>query len=60
MLSTRITIDATENDSADAAAPPVINTSNDDVATADRIYIDLDGVPTAAKGLTVTLAFQLP
>jgi hypothetical protein len=60
MLTTRITIDATENDSADAAAPPVINTSNDDVATADRIYIDLDGVPTAAKGLTVTLAFQLP
>jgi len=60
MLSTRITIDSAEFDSADAAAPPVINTSNDDVATADRIYIDLDGVPTAAKGLTVTLAFQLP
>jgi hypothetical protein len=60
MLTTRITIDSAENDSADAAAPPVINTSNDDVATADRIYIDLDGVPTAAKGLTVTLAFQLP
>jgi len=60
MLTTRITIDSAENDSADAAAPPVINTSNDDVVTADRIYIDLDGVPTAAKGLTVTLAFQLP
>lgn len=60
MLSTRISIDTSENDSTDATTPPVINTANDDVVTADRIYIDLDGVPTAAKGLTVTLAFQLP
>lgn len=60
MLSTRISIDATENDSRDATALPTINTANDDVLTKDRIYIDLDGVPTGAKGLSVTLQFQLP
>lgn len=60
MLTTRISIDSGENDSADAATAAAINASNDDVATADRIYIDLDGVPTTAKGLTVWLQFRLP
>lgn len=60
MLSTRISIDSGENDSGDAATPPAINASNDDVATKDRIYIDIDGVPTGAKGLNVELGFQLP
>lgn len=60
MLSTRISLDSGENDSADAATAAAINGSNDDVATADRIYIDLDGVPTTAKGLTVWLQFRLP
>lgn len=60
MLSTRISIDSGENDSADAATAAAINGSNDDVTTADRIYIDLDGVPTTAKGLTVWLQFRLP
>lgn len=57
MLSTRISIDSGENDSADATAAAVIDTSNDDVATADRIYFDLDGVPTGAKGLLIGLRF---
>lgn len=57
MLSTRVSIDSGENDSADATAAYAINTSNDDVATADRIYFDLDGVPTGGKGLVVELTF---
>lgn len=60
MLSTRIGIDSGENDSADGGTPPVIDTSNDDVATGDRIYIDLDGVPTGGKGLSVEMQFQMP
>lgn len=60
MLSTRISLDSAENDSADAASAAVINAANDDVATGDRIYIDLDGVPTTAKGLTVWMQYRLP
>lgn len=61
MLSTKITIDSTEVDSNTAATAAVINGSNDDVATADQIYIDIDAVQTTkAKGLSVTLVFQLP
>lgn len=60
MLSTRISIDSGENDSGDAGTPPAINSSNDDVATGDRIYFDQDGVPTGGKGLNVFLGFQLP
>lgn len=61
MLSTKITIDSTEVDSSTAAAAAAINGSNDDVATADQIHIDIDAVQTTkAKGLVVTLGFQLP
>lgn len=60
MLSTRISIDSGENDSADAGAPAVINASNDDVATGDRIYFDRDGIPTGGKGDVVWMQFQLP
>lgn len=61
MLSTKITIDSTELDTATAATAAVINTSNDDVATADQIHVDVDAVhTTAAKGLLVQLTFQLP
>ena len=60
MLSTRISIDSGENDSADAGTPPAINGSNDDIATGDRIYFDRDGVPTGAKGDVVWMQFQLP
>lgn len=57
MLSTRVSIDSGENDSEDATTPPVINASNDDVLIGDRIYFDLDGVPTGGKGLVVELTF---
>jgi hypothetical protein len=60
MLSTAITIDANETDSSTAATAAVINTSNDDIATADQIYIDIDGAGTGTKGLFVTLTFTLP
>jgi hypothetical protein len=60
MLTTKITIDANEVDSSTAATASVINTSNDDVATGDQIYIDIDVAGTGAKGLIVTALFQLP
>jgi hypothetical protein len=56
MLSTRITIDASEFTSYTAATPPVIGTSNT-VAKADRIAIDVDVAGTTAKGLGVWLEF---
>ena len=60
MLSTALTIDASEFESADAATAAAINTSNDDVQTGDMIFIDIDGAGTGAKGLQVLLTFQLP
>ena len=60
MLSTKITIDANESTSHTAATAPVIDTANDDASTADLIYVDVDVAGTGAKGLLVTLEFQLP
>jgi hypothetical protein len=60
MLSTPITIDANEYSSFTAATQPVINASYDDVATGDRIAIDVDAAGTGAKGLEVILVFQKP
>ena len=60
MLSTEITIDKDETTSYTAATPPVIDTAHDDVATGDRIRIDVDDVGTGTKGLVVILAFALP
>lgn len=60
MLSTALTIDANERDSSTAATAAVINLSNDDVTTADEIFVDIDTAGTGAKGLIVDLTFQLP
>jgi hypothetical protein len=61
MLSTKITIDSGEVDTATAATAAVVNTSNDDVQTSDQIHVDIDAVSTtAAKGLVVNLQFALP
>lgn len=57
MLSTAITIDASELSSKTAATPAVIDTANDDVAEGDQIAIDVDGSGTGAKGLGVILRF---
>lgn len=60
MLSTKITIDSAEVDSMTAAAA-VIDTSNDDVQTGDRIRFDVDAVSTTApKGLLVEMQFRAP
>lgn len=60
MLSTRITIDAGEKDSATAAAAAVIDTGADDVATGDEIRIDVDVAGTSTTGLEVRLGFRTP
>lgn len=60
MLSTKLTIDANETDSATAATAAVIDTTKDDVATGDILRFDIDVAGTGAKGLVVTATFQLP
>ena len=58
MLATRITVDENEDDSKDAAAAPVIDTGNDDVADGDVIRIDVDVAGTGTKGLEVRMQFE--
>lgn len=58
MLTTKITIDASETDSSTAAAAAVIDTANDDVATGDMLRIDIDVAGTGAKGLIVEMQFS--
>lgn len=62
ILSTLISIDSTEVSSRTAATPAVINTSEDDLQTGDRLAIDVDAIHsgTAAKGLTVWFRAELP
>lgn len=60
MLSTKLTIDASETDSSTAAAAAVIDAAHDDVATGDMLRIDIDVAGTGAKGLMVEMQFQLP
>ena len=58
MLSTRITIDASEKTSYTAATQPVIDTDHDDVATGDELRFDCDVAGTGTKGLTIMLTFE--
>lgn len=60
MLTTGVSIDASEFESADAAAAVSINTSNDDVQTGDILLIDCDTAGTGTKGAQLLLTFQLP
>jgi len=60
MLSTVITIDVNEFDSLSAATQPVINASNNDVATGDLIRIDIDVAGAGTTGGWVRLTFQVP
>jgi hypothetical protein len=60
MLSTKITVDASELTSYTAATPPVIDTAHDDVATGDLLRVDVDVAGTGAKGLMVILTFEAP
>ena len=61
MLSTAITIDTGEYDSANATTPAVIDTTKDDIVVStyvDLIRIDVD--VASGKGLEIRLAFQTP
>jgi hypothetical protein len=60
MLSTNLTIDVGEYDSLAAAVPPVIDTSWDDVATADQIELACTVAGTGTAYAAVELTFQLP
>ena len=60
MLTTNITIDASEFTSYTAATAPVIDSSNKDVATGDLVAVDIDAAGTGAKGLGVILTLTLP
>ena len=60
MLSTALTIDASELDSSTAATAAVINTATDDVTTGDQIRFDIDVAGTGTKGLMVEMQFRLP
>ena len=50
MLSTRITIDATENSSHTAAAPPVINTTYEQLTYGQGLDFDVDQVGSGEGG----------
>tara|TARA_R110002020_G_scaffold226701_1_gene437162 strand:+ start:1429 stop:2034 length:606 start_codon:yes stop_codon:yes gene_type:complete len=60
MLTTAITIDSGETDSSTAASAPVVDGSNNTVATADVIRFDIDAVSsgTAANGLEIRMQFK--
>ena len=58
MLSTSITIDASEFTSYTAATAPVINSSYKQVSTGDRIAINKTVAGTGAKGDTIILTFE--
>jgi len=61
MLSTKLTVDSGETDSATAAVPAVIDAAADAVATGDKLRFDVDAVSTTApKGLWVELQFRAP
>ena len=57
MLSTAITIDATELNSYSAATPSVVNATYQAVSTGDTIAIDIDSVGTGTKGCEIILSF---
>lgn len=58
ILSTAMTIDASEYSSYTAATAPVINTANDDLQTGDRIRVDVDVAGTGTQGLEVILVIN--
>lgn len=60
MLTTPITIDEGELNSYDATTAPVIDATHDDVATGDRLRVDVDVAGTGTAGLEIILTFALP
>jgi hypothetical protein len=60
MLSTSLTIDASEYTSATAATAVVIDTTKDDVVTDDLIEVAVTTAGTGTQYTVITLGFQLP
>lgn len=60
VLSTRLTIDSGETSSSTAATAAVINTSNDDVASYDRLRVDIDDAGTSTLYATLNIEFSRP
>lgn len=60
MLSTAMTIDENEYSSYTAAAQPVIDGAEDDVATGGWIRANCTTAGTGTKGFNLMMTFQLP
>jgi hypothetical protein len=60
VLSTKLTVDVGETDSATAATAAVIDTTKDDVATGDQFYWDCDLAGTGTKWVYLEATLQLP
>lgn len=60
VLSTRLTIDSGETSSSTAATAAVINAANDDVASYDRLRIDVDDAGTSTLHATMNIEFTRP
>jgi hypothetical protein len=60
MLTTKLTVDATEVDSLTAATPAVIDTAHDDVHTGNLLRFDCDVAGTGTKGVLIELQIQKP
>ncbi len=60
ILSTALTIDANEKDSSTAVTAAVISGTEDDITTADRYRIDVDGEGTGTTWLEVQMVLKNP
>lgn len=60
VLSTRVSIDSGETSSSTAAAAPVINASNDDLASRDILRADVDTSGTSTLYCVLTVGVKLP
>lgn len=60
MLSTSLTVDASEYTSATAATAAVIDTTKDDVVTDDLIEVAVTTAGTGVTYCTITMGFQTP
>lgn len=60
ILSTKLTIDASEKHSKDATTAVVIDGAQDDIQEGDEIRIDCDVAGTGTKGVQIDMVFQLP
>jgi hypothetical protein len=61
VLSTKATIDTTEHSTVTAATGYTVDTANDDLATGDMLFIDVDAIHTTpALGLSVVISARMP